>query len=184
MSIKKCHKFRWTTYRTILKNKTIFHARKSLLFNGRCVWIKKEGGLFNVTMGAFNGAEVCAAVGNFLFYQLSKSYNKKDIGLYRDRGLAIFKSDSGFKVQKDKKDIQELFKDNHLSITIQFKDCQLQFHLNVSFNLSNDTYRPFCKTNNEITYIYIYIYTFIWIKIYQKAPKNPDLTINEHTKNL
>ena len=112
-------------------------------------------------MGAFNGAEVCTAVGNFLFYQLSKSYNNKDIGLYRDRGLAIFKSDSGFKVQKDKKDIQELFKDNHLSITIQFKDRQLQFHLNVSFNLSNDTYRPFCKTNNEITYIYIYIYTFI-----------------------
>ena len=54
--------------------------------------IKKKGGLFDVTMGAFDGAEVCEAVGNFLLYQLSKNYNKKDIGLYRDDGLAIFKN--------------------------------------------------------------------------------------------
>ena len=55
----------------------IFHARKSLLFNGQHVWIKKKGGLFDVTMGAFDGAEVCEAVGNFLLYQHSKNYNKK-----------------------------------------------------------------------------------------------------------
>ena len=54
-------------------------------------------------MGAFNGAEVCEAVGNFLLYQLSKNYNKKDIGLYRDDGLAIFKNVSGSKAEKTKK---------------------------------------------------------------------------------
>ena len=48
----------------------IFHGRKSLLFNGQHVWIKKEGGLFDVTMGAFDGAEACEVVGNFLLYQL------------------------------------------------------------------------------------------------------------------
>ena len=42
-------------------------------------------------MEAFDGAEVCEAVDNFL-YQLAKNYNKKDIGLYRDDGLAIFKN--------------------------------------------------------------------------------------------
>ena len=81
----------------------IFHARKSLLFNGQHVWIKKKGGLFDVTMGAFSGAEVCEAVGNFLLYQLSKNYNKKDIGLYRDNGLAIFKNVSGSKVENIEK---------------------------------------------------------------------------------
>ena len=50
----------------------IFHPGKSLLFDGQHVWIKDEGGLFDVTMGAFDGAEVCEAVGNFLLYQLSK----------------------------------------------------------------------------------------------------------------
>ena len=54
------------------------------------VWIRKEGRLFDVTMGAFDGAEVCEAVGNFLLCQLSKNYNKKGIGSYRDDGLAIF----------------------------------------------------------------------------------------------
>ena len=55
-------------------------------------------------MGAFDGAEVCEDVGNFLLYQLSKNYNKKDIGLYRDDGLAIFKNVSGSKAEKIKKD--------------------------------------------------------------------------------
>ena len=41
-------------------------------------------------MGTFDGAEVCEAVGSFFLDQLSKNYNKKDIGLYRDDGLAIF----------------------------------------------------------------------------------------------
>ena len=45
----------------------IFHARKYLLFNGQHVWIKNKEGLFNVTMGAFDEAEVCEAVDNFFY---------------------------------------------------------------------------------------------------------------------
>ena len=59
-------------------------------------------------MGAFYGAEVCVAVGKFLLYQLSKNYNKEDIGRYRDDGLAIFKNVSGSKVEKIKKVIQTI----------------------------------------------------------------------------
>ena len=49
--------------------------------------------------------------------------------------------------------MQKLFKDNHLNITIQ---CNLKIvnYLGVTFNLSNATYRPFCKPNNEIVYIH------------------------------
>ena len=53
-------------------------------------------------MEAFDGAEVCEAVDNFL-YQLAKNYNKKDIGLYRDDGLAIFKNVCRSKAEKIKK---------------------------------------------------------------------------------
>ena len=114
---------------------------------------EKKGGLFDVTMGAFDGAEVCEAVGNFLLYQLSKNYNKKDIGLYRDDGLAIFKNVSGSKAEKIKKNIQKLFKDNHLNMTIQ---CNLKIvnYLYVTFNLSNATYQSFCKPNNKIAYVH------------------------------
>ena len=43
--------------------KNINHARKSLLFNKQQTWIKKESGLFDITMAAYDGAEVCELVG-------------------------------------------------------------------------------------------------------------------------
>ena len=36
----------------------INHARNSLRFDGSFTWIKKQGGLFDVSMGAYDGAEV------------------------------------------------------------------------------------------------------------------------------
>ena len=61
----------------------IHHARKSLLFNDQQTWIKRDSGLFDVTMGAYDGAEIFELVGNYLLYELSKSYEKKDIGLHK-----------------------------------------------------------------------------------------------------
>ena len=120
----------------------IFHARKYLLFNDQHVWIKKEGGLFDVNMGAFNGAEVCEAVGNFLLYQLSKNYNKKDIGLYRSDVLAISKNVSASKADM-------LFKDNHLNITIQ---CNLKTvnYLDVTLVVINGAFWDDLNQNFQI----------------------------------
>ena len=56
----------------------IKHARKLLLFNKKR--IKKESGLFDVTMRAYDGAEVCELVGNFLLYASSLKYDKTNIG--------------------------------------------------------------------------------------------------------
>ena len=70
-------------------------------------------------MGAYDGVEVCELLGTFLLYKLSLKYNKNDISLYRDDGLAIFKNISGRKSEKIKKDIQKLFKKNQLDIVIQ-----------------------------------------------------------------
>ena len=65
--------------------------------------MKKDSGLFDVTMGAYDGAEVCELVGTFLLCELSLKYNKNNIGLYRDDGLAIFKNISCPKSEKVKK---------------------------------------------------------------------------------
>ena len=72
----------------------------NLLYNNSEPWMKKDSGLFDVTMGAYDGAEVCKLVGTFLLYKLSLKYNKNGIGLYHDDGLAIFKNIS---VPKSKK---------------------------------------------------------------------------------
>ena len=40
-------------------------------FNKQQTWIKKESGLFDATMDAYDGAEVFELVGSFLLYPLS-----------------------------------------------------------------------------------------------------------------
>ena len=99
--------------------KIINHARKSLLFNKQQTWIKKESGLFDVTMGAYDGAEVCELVGSFLLYALSLKYNKTNIGLYRDDGLAVFRNVSGAHFEKNKKEFQKLFQHHGLKWIIK-----------------------------------------------------------------
>ena len=72
-----------------------YHARKSLLFNQEQTWMKKESDMFDVSMGAYDGAEVCELIGIFLLNLLGRQYDTKNIGLYRDDGLSIFKNFSG-----------------------------------------------------------------------------------------
>jgi hypothetical protein len=43
-------------------------ARKSQLFNNGKPWIKRDSSsLFDVTMGSYNGAEICELVGLFIY---------------------------------------------------------------------------------------------------------------------
>ena len=118
--------------------------QENLLYNNSEPWMKKDSRLFNVTMGAYDGVEVWKLVGTFLLHKLSLKYNKNDIGLYLDDGLAIFKNISGPKSEKSKKDIQKLFKENELDINIQ---CNMKMvnYLDVTLNLENSTYCPYQK---------------------------------------
>ena len=56
---------------------TIYYTRKSVFFDEKDTWIKKQSGLFDVTMGAYNGAEVCELVGTYMLSLISEKYNKK-----------------------------------------------------------------------------------------------------------
>ena len=75
------------TFITDQQIKIIKHSRKSLLFNKSDTWIKKEGDLFDVTMGSLDGAEVCELVRLYLLDKLSAITGKPSTGLYRDDGL-------------------------------------------------------------------------------------------------
>ena len=45
--------------------KIIYHSRKLLLFSQGQTWMKKGSGLFYVSMGTYDGAEVCELIGIF-----------------------------------------------------------------------------------------------------------------------
>ena len=134
--------------------KIIYHSRKSLLFNENQAWMKKEGELFDVTMGAYDGAEVCELIGIFMLHKLSTQYKKGDIGLYRDDGLAILKNISGSESERMKKNIQSTFKENGLEIIIECNKKIVNF-LDITINLNDGTYKPYHKPDNLIQYINI-----------------------------
>ena len=104
-------------------------------------------------MGAYEGAEVCELVDSFLLHQLSNKCNKKDIGLYQEDGLAVFKNKSGPQAERIKKDFQKIFRENDLNIVIKC-DLKIVNYLDVTLNLLNNTYKPFSKPNNETNYIH------------------------------
>ena len=97
----------------------IFHARKSVLYNDGEPWVKKEGGSFDVNMGAYDGAEVCELIGIYMLYLIGKKYDSKNIGLYRDDGQAVFKNVSGPASENIKKQLQSLFKQKGMQIIVE-----------------------------------------------------------------
>ena len=132
----------------------IFHARTSVLYNDGEPWVIKDGGSFDVTMGAYDGAEVCEVIGIYMLYLIGKKYDSKNIVLYRNDGLAVFKNVSGPASEKIKKQLQSLFKQKGMQIIIE---CKLKVvnYLDVTFNLNDGSYRPYRKPNDETHYIHI-----------------------------
>ena len=143
-------------YTTVSENnqKIIMHSRKSLLFTNNQHWIKKVGDpSFDVTMGSFDGAELCELVGLFILHSLSEKYGLNTSGLYRDDGLCCFHDISGPDSERIKKDLVKLFKDRfNLRITIQ-TNLKIVDFLDVTFNLTNGTYQPYSKPNSQPVYV-------------------------------
>ena len=59
------------------------HARRTLLYdNNDKVWGKQVGRKqFDVSMGAYDGAEICELVGLYTLAQLDKKLNTYSVGL-------------------------------------------------------------------------------------------------------
>ena len=131
----------------------ILHARKSLLFSDGKAWSKKDGSLFDVTMGSFDGAEVCELVGLFLLHQVETKFPEIDFGLYRDDGLGCYKRMTGPRAERTKKDMIKLFKDNGLSITIIMNTIVANF-LDATMNLASGKHSPYRKPNDMPLYIH------------------------------
>ena len=103
-------------------------------------------------MGSFDGAEICELVGLYLLDKLSSLIGRKNVGLYRDDGLAAINSSSGPVLDKMRNNIIALFKNDGLSITIETNLFETDF-LDVTFNLATGKFFPFRKPNNQPLYI-------------------------------
>ena len=127
-------------------------AKKSLLFyKDKCFAKKDSDDLFDVTMGSFDGAETCELVGAYLLTQMPENI-KKQIGLYRDDGLAMCTA-TPRTVEKTKQEICKVFKNNGLKITIEANKKVVDF-LDVTLNLNEHSYTPYNKPNNTVLYVH------------------------------
>ena len=135
----------------------ILQSCNSLLFteDGE-EWAKKNtNSLFDITMGAFHGAEACETTGLYILYNLRsnrKLFENATLGLYRDDGLAIVKG-SGPKIDKLRKEVTAMFQELGFKITTEINITCTDF-LDLILDLQQGVYKPFRKANQEILYIH------------------------------
>ena len=137
---------------TQLDKDIILHCKKTLLFNNETTWIKKDNENFDVTMGSYDGAEVCELVGCYLLSELNNEITDKlSLGLYRDDGLAISHL-TPKETENCKKAICKIFKQHGLKITIEANKKIINF-LDVTLNLNTGKHQPYLKDGNKPKYI-------------------------------
>ena len=80
--------------------KVIMHSRRSLLFDKDSVWVKKNNPNFDVTIGSYDGAELCELTSLYILSVMDSEFGKEKIGLYRDDGLGCFQNMSGPQLER------------------------------------------------------------------------------------
>ena len=108
--------------------------------------------MFDVTRGSYDGAEIYELVGLYLLNQLSTVIDQISVGSYRSDGTAAINNANGPKLDRIRKDIIALFKEEGLSMTLETNLMKTDF-LDVTFNLATKKHFPFRKANNTPLYI-------------------------------
>ena len=162
------------------EKEVILHCRKSLLFSDNDHWVKNDDNNFDVTMGSFDGAEICELVGIFILEEIKNTLNAPNIGLYRDDGLAVFENLNGHSNDQFRKKLIQTFKNHNLKITILCNLKKVDF-LDLTFDLSENSYKPFNKPNNPI--MYINVLSNHPPNIIKQLPKSIEQRINNNSCN-
>ncbi len=163
----------------------IKHTRKSPLFNDGKPWTKKDSNsLFDVTMGSYDGAEICELVGLYILNNLRQKFGKENIGLHRDDGLAIMKNKSARLADKTRKELHKCFERFGLKITAE-ANLHVVNLLDVTFDLNYGKFKPYRKPNDDPLYInrqsinLTYILPLVKVPFCLKMSKNRVLKLQE-----
>ena len=147
----------WASQHTTISDQEVTiikHVRKSLLFNAEKAWVKRDNAsMFYVTMGSYDGAEICELVGLFILDSLARRFGKENVGLYRDDGLALLKNTTGRLADRSRNDLIKLFEEFGLKITTQTNQKTTNF-LDITLNLNDGKFHPYHKPNNRPLYVH------------------------------
>ena len=113
-------------------------------------WGKTESeDLFDVTMGSWDGAETCEIVGSYML-SLIREKHGDNVALYCDDGLGAFNA-TPQEVEKTKKCLCKIFRDNGLKITVEATLGKVNF-LDVTLDLLKSSFAHYTKPNNTTVY--------------------------------
>ena len=83
---------------------------------------------------------------------MREHFPNMNFGLYRDDGMGVYANSPGPAVERMKKAIVALYKENYLKITIDMGLVEANF-LDVTFSLSKESYKSYRKPNSERLYV-------------------------------
>ena len=133
--------------------KILRNARDSILYHNNKSW-QKQTGLFDVTMGSYDGCELCELVGLLIIHTVNKNHPEIDFGLYRDDGAGAHNSMSKPQLERLEKKLHKTFEELGLKITCDTKCKNVMNMLDVTFNMQKNTYAPYRKPNDNPVYIH------------------------------
>ena len=136
---------------TELQKNILLNARSSILHFDNCTWTKNTG-LFDVTMGAYDGAQISDLVGLFILNKIKTEIPEINFALYRDDGIAHHKKMRGQQIDKIRKKLHKVFNELGLKITVETALTKADF-LDITLNIHENTFEPFRKPNNTPLYI-------------------------------
>ena len=108
----------------------------------------KKGRLFGVTMGTYDGVEVCKLAG--ALDKISVKY-KNSIDLYRDDVFSVSKNKNGTQLKRIKKSLQKTVKDFGLEIVAE-SNLRIRNYLDVTLNLDDGYFKLYHKTDDITQY--------------------------------
>ena len=129
----------------------IKHCRKSLLFDPQGQPWHRTDSLFDVTMGAPDGAEVCELVGVYLLSKIQSILPANSFGLYRDDGLILVHNPNGPLMERIRKTLIAVFLAEGLKITVSPPSDSVDY-LDVTFR-ADGSFRPFRKAEKVTHYV-------------------------------
>ena len=123
------------------------------MFYENAAWKKKDTDTtFDVTMGRYDGTELCELIGKYIQSLSINILSKDNMGLYRDNGLFILRKINKQQIERVWKKIISIFKNIDFKIEIVTNLTEVDF-LDVILNWENNTYRLHKKPNDKLIYI-------------------------------
>ena len=92
-----------------------------------------EGGNFDVSIGAYDGAEICELVGWVLLYSINKIMDPSNHGIYHDDGLIIVDKSTPKKCDGIRKRFYKLFEEFGFRLDVT-TDLKITDYLDVTLN--------------------------------------------------